>query len=64
MGISRKTFWNDLQQARQKVADALVNGKVIEISGATTSITGECEVEFLCTGDAEYQWSPLAISDV
>jgi len=30
-GASRKTFWNDLQKARQKMADALVNGKAIEL---------------------------------
>ena len=48
MGISRKTFWNDLQQARQKVADALVNGKAIEISGGNYVNSGECKVEFLC----------------
>ncbi len=55
MGISRKTFWNDLQQARQKVADALVNGKAIEISGGNYVNSGECKVEFLCRG-CEYQW--------
>lgn len=31
MGISRKAFWIDLQNARKKIADALVNGKGIEI---------------------------------
>jgi predicted DNA-binding protein (UPF0251 family) len=48
MGISRKTFWNDLQKARQKVVDALVNGKAIEISGGEYVNSGECKVEFLC----------------
>ncbi len=48
MGISRKTFWNDLQKARQKVVDALVNGKAIQISGGDYVKTGECKVEFLC----------------
>ncbi len=55
MGISRKTFWNDLQRARQKVADALVNGKAIEISGGDYVSSGECKVEFLCRG-CEYRW--------
>jgi hypothetical protein len=55
MGISRKTFWNDLQQARQKVADALVNGKAIEISGGNYVNSGECKVEFLCRG-CEHTW--------
>jgi predicted DNA-binding protein (UPF0251 family) len=48
MGVSRKTFWNDLQRARQKVADALVNGKAIEIGGGEYVSSGECKVEFLC----------------
>ncbi|KKH93404.1 hypothetical protein EO95_15335 [Methanosarcina sp. 1.H.T.1A.1] len=47
MVISRKTFWNDLQKARQKVADALVNGKVIEISGGEYVNSGECKIGFL-----------------
>lgn len=55
MGISRKTFWNDLQQARQKVADALVNGKAIEISGGNYVNSGECNVSFLCRG-CEHKW--------
>jgi predicted DNA-binding protein (UPF0251 family) len=48
MGISRKTFWNDLQKARQKIADALVNGKAIEITGGDYVNSGECKTEFLC----------------
>ena len=31
MGISRGTVWRTLQSARKKVADALVNGKEIEL---------------------------------
>lgn len=33
MGISRKTLWNDLQRARKKVVNALVNGYAIRIQG-------------------------------
>jgi len=33
LGISRKTLWRDLHEARTKVADALVNGKTIRIAG-------------------------------
>jgi predicted DNA-binding protein (UPF0251 family) len=55
MGISRKTFWNDLQKARQKVVDALVNGKAIQISGGDYVNSGECKVEFLCHG-CNYAW--------
>lgn len=33
MGISRQSFGRVLQKARKTVADALVNGKIIRISG-------------------------------
>jgi len=33
MGVSRKTLWNDLQRARKKVINALVNGYEIRIEG-------------------------------
>lgn len=33
MGVSRKTLWRDLHEARHKVADALVHGKAIRIAG-------------------------------
>ena len=33
MGVSRKTLWNDLQRARKKVVNALVNGCAIRIEG-------------------------------
>lgn len=33
MGISRRTLWEDLQNARQKIAEALIEGKAIEITG-------------------------------
>ncbi|VUT23613.1 MAG: hypothetical protein MOIL_00069 [Candidatus Methanolliviera sp. GoM_oil] len=35
MGVSRRTFWNDLKSARRKVADALMKGKAIEIKGGS-----------------------------
>lgn len=31
MAISQKTLWKDLKQARAKIADAIVNGRPIEI---------------------------------
>ncbi len=34
MGVSRRTFWRELQSARKKTADALVNGKAIKIERA------------------------------
>ncbi len=58
MGISRKTFWNDLQKARNKIADALVNGKAIEISGGEYVNSGECNVEFLCKSCGHIWKSP------
>jgi len=42
MGVSRKTAWRDLQEARAKIADALVNGKGIEISGCQRAAEGRC----------------------
>jgi len=33
MGISRGTLWRELQEARRKIADALINGKAIQIKG-------------------------------
>ena len=31
LGVSRKTLWRDLKEARRKVAGALVSGSVIEV---------------------------------
>ena len=42
MGVSRKTAWRDLQEARAKIADALVNGKGIEIAGCPRAAEGLC----------------------
>ena len=33
MNVSRKTLWRDLKSGRKKVADALINGKAILITG-------------------------------
>ena len=33
MGVSRATFGRTIQQARRKVADALINGKAINVEG-------------------------------
>lgn len=35
LGVSRKTLWRDLHEARRKVADALVHGKTIQIVGCS-----------------------------
>lgn len=42
LGISRKTLWKDLHEARKKVTDALVNGKLIELSGCPRRNEGIC----------------------
>lgn len=33
MGISRRAFWEELKNARKKVAKALVEGQAIDIKG-------------------------------
>jgi uncharacterized protein len=42
LGVSRKTAWRDLQEVRRKIADALVNGKGIEITGCQIGARGQC----------------------
>jgi len=42
LGVSRKTAWRDLQETRRKIADALVNGKRIEMTGCTKVAEGRC----------------------
>jgi len=42
LGVSRKTAWRDLQETRRKIADALVNGKSIEMAGCQKAAEGEC----------------------
>jgi predicted DNA-binding protein (UPF0251 family) len=45
MGVSRKTAWRDLHEARRKVADALVNGKTLGIAGCAHRKCGVCPHE-------------------
>ncbi len=42
LGVSRKTAWRDLHEARRKIADALVNGKSIEMAGCQKAADGQC----------------------
>ncbi len=42
LGVSRKTAWRDLHEARRKIADARVNGKGIEMAGCTKAAEGRC----------------------
>mgnify|MGYP000123810628 CR=1 FL=1 len=41
MGVSRRAFWEDLQNARKKVALSLTAGMAIEIAGADHIDTGK-----------------------
>ncbi len=38
IGISRRALWEDLQNARRKIVDALVSGKAIEIKGGNYAL--------------------------
>jgi len=40
MGISRKAFWNDLMNARRKIASALVYGMGLRIEGGCFALRG------------------------
>jgi predicted DNA-binding protein (UPF0251 family) len=43
MGVSRQTFGNIINSARQKIADALVSGKSLQITGGTVKLhSGGC----------------------
>jgi predicted DNA-binding protein (UPF0251 family) len=50
LGVSRRTAWRDLHEARRKVADALVNGKNIDMKGCRLEPEGQCprQDETLC----------------
>lgn len=54
MGISRQTFGNIISSAHFKVADCLINGKTLTITGGT--ITMPQERKFMCS-DCRHQWS-------
>lgn len=41
MGVSRATFGRIIQRARKTVADALINGKAINVAGGNYHIKGE-----------------------
>lgn len=42
LGVSRKTIWRDIHEARRKIADGLINGKTIQMAGCTRSLEGHC----------------------
>lgn len=54
MGVSRATFGRIIQQARQVVADALINGKAINIQGGSYKmVTGRRT--FICES-CDHKW--------
>ncbi len=56
MGISRRALWDDLQGAREKMVDALVNGKAIEIKGGSYVL--EKQQGYYCPG-CQKEWRSL-----
>ena len=63
LGVSRRTVWKDLHDARRKVADALVHGKVIEVIGCLRRGGYECPKNFdFCPRDA-HQFPPETSDD-
>jgi len=42
LGVSRKTAWRDLHDARRKIGDALVIGMGIQMAGCTKAAEGRC----------------------
>ena len=54
MGVSRATFGRIIQQARQTVADALINGKAINVEGGNYKIVGNSRI-FQCF-NCSHKW--------
>ena len=55
MGVSRATFGRIVQRARSAVADALINGKAINIEGGNYRLVGEVR-SFMCR-KCHHQWN-------
>ena len=54
MGVSRATFGRIVQKARKVIADALINGKAINIGGGKYKIAGDKRI-FIC-GGCGHKW--------
>ena len=54
MGVSRATFGRIIQRARKAVADALINGKAINVEGGNYKIVGTTRV-FACI-NCGHEW--------
>lgn len=50
MGVSRKTAWKDLHSARKKIADAVVNGKILCVEGCETAGSRACSMKWCRDG--------------
>jgi predicted DNA-binding protein (UPF0251 family) len=42
LGVSRKTIWRDIHDARHKIADAILNGKEIRMYGCIRMFKEDC----------------------
>ena len=60
MGISRKAFWNDLMNARRKIAAALVYGMGLRIEGGSFALRGE---EASTTADSQEHLKEMALME-
>lgn len=60
MGISRKAFWNDLMNARKKIAAALVYGMGLRIEGGSFALRGE---EGSTTADSQEHQKEMALME-
>lgn len=54
MGVSRATFGRIIQKARKTIADALINGKAINVEGGNYRIIDQPRI-FVCT-KCRHQW--------
>ncbi len=54
MEVSRQTFGNIVASARRKLADCLVNGKLLRIQGGTVRLAG---VRTFACGHCRHHWS-------
>jgi len=54
MGVSRATFGRIVQEARKIIADALINGKAINVEGGNYTISCDARI-FSCCG-CDHKW--------
>jgi len=55
MGVSRATFGRIIQRARKVIADALINGKAINVDGGNYTLIEE-EVRLFSCDKCEHHW--------